>query len=111
MTRPDIAPHTLQQANGGGGEAPPADVAADPERLEMWRTLATQRATAVDSRQQTYELQGCGRTTLFLCSHPASEDEVTGADNVVGDVSYVRAGVESAVRCDPALQSAPTPLP
>jgi hypothetical protein len=57
--------------------APPAEVAADPERLALWkeqraRAQADGRANA-NARYDVFEVSGCGHTAQLGCRHPEDE--------------------------------------
>lgn len=64
--RPDVAPHTIYAAPV---RTPPADIAADPGRLALWKSQ--QAGTVdVDAIAKSYKVTGCGQTTLYACAHP-----------------------------------------
>ncbi len=70
--RPDLGYGDLLPAPPAA--APPAEVAADPERLALWkeqqaRAKADRRANA-DARYDVFEVSGCGRTARLGCRHP-----------------------------------------
>jgi hypothetical protein len=48
-------------------ERPPADVAADPERLRMWRREQREERESEDSLNEIYEVSGCGHEDLYAC--------------------------------------------
>ncbi len=53
------------------GEAvPPKDVADDPERLALWKTVAHRRAR--DRLEWRVRVEGCDQHSDFLCSDGAS---------------------------------------
>ena len=64
--RPDVAPHTIYSPPR---RTPPADIAADPGRLELWKS---QQPTTpdVDAIAKSYTVTGCGQTALYACGHP-----------------------------------------
>ncbi len=65
--RPDLDHETLVR-DFGSGSRPPADVAADPARLRIWRN--TQRAESLNHRVgfRVFEFMGCGAVkSLYAC--------------------------------------------
>jgi hypothetical protein len=66
--RPDVAPTTVLPAPA---MAPaPAEIAADPERMKLWRQ---QHDTAPDFGRlnaKVFEATGCGHHALYVCAHP-----------------------------------------
>jgi hypothetical protein len=94
--KPDTAPHVLL----GVPEAPPPEVAADPERLKLWQQRVDDQAQALDDSAATYELDGCGAQALYVCDHPRISDLVPGNGAITGDTSMSSGSrVLSAVRC------------
>lgn len=70
--RPDLGYGDLLPALAAS--KPPDEVAADPERLALWKeqqtsALATRRANA-DATYDVFEVSGCGRTVRLGCRHP-----------------------------------------
>jgi hypothetical protein len=72
--RTDLAAEEVPWALGGSyppsAADPPADVAADPERLRLWRDR--REASERDAREQraklrVYVASGCGTTVFYLC--------------------------------------------
>jgi hypothetical protein len=45
---------------------PPADIAADPERLQMWQEREAERRAA-EERKQYFIAQGCGEQRVYHC--------------------------------------------
>lgn len=45
---------------------PPKDVAADPERLQMWKAKDEERRSWAN-RDQIIEVRGCGKQKLYAC--------------------------------------------
>ena len=48
-------------------ETPPADVAADPERLKMWQAKQDERRSYEESSDAIFEAKGCGAQKLYAC--------------------------------------------
>jgi len=95
--RPDVPPHTILAHHGG---EPPADVAADPERMQLWAAQHGENLAEIDSTWKTFELRGCDRQALYVCQHPSVEDFDAQNGTIVGDRSArYRGEVFSAVRC------------
>ncbi len=59
--RPELHPSTLE------GSSPPGDVAADPERLKMWRDRQAMFNERRDSNDDIIEVSGCGKHVLYAC--------------------------------------------
>jgi hypothetical protein len=59
--RPDLHPSSLE------GASPPADIAADPGRLKMWRDRQAKSNELRDSNDDIFELTGCGHHVLYAC--------------------------------------------
>jgi hypothetical protein len=83
--RPDLGYGDLLPALRTG--EPPAEVAADPERLELWQeqqaiAQATRRANA-DAAYDVFEVSGCGRTVRLGCRHPQDTRGRTTLSDVV----------------------------
>jgi hypothetical protein len=57
-------------------EQPPAEVAADPGRLAMWRKERTDRVEKERRYQKSYhhlfEVRGCAHATVYNCTRPGS---------------------------------------
>ncbi len=51
--------------------APPPEIAADPERLQMWRERDEARR-AVDREKQYFSAQGCGQRRIYHCYYCVS---------------------------------------
>jgi hypothetical protein len=94
-------------------ETPPADVAADPERLNYWNQMQEQSHRSDDQGSEVYELDGCGKHALYVCYHP-TETGIRDAPTVgnesttMGDDTPWGTVVLSAVQCKPAVRD-PTP--
>jgi hypothetical protein len=70
--RPDLGYGDLLPALPAS--TPPDEVAADPERLALWKeqqasAQATRRANA-EAAYDVFEVSGCGRTVRLGCRHP-----------------------------------------
>jgi hypothetical protein len=80
--RPDLAVHRFACAGFDAGavwrstgdmhekcdELPPAEVAADAERLALWRRLRAAEWEAYDrSFTDTFEISGCGERRFYAC--------------------------------------------
>lgn len=48
-------------------ERPSADIAADPERLAMWRAEHDEDRERADADVEIYQVDGCGIARLYLC--------------------------------------------
>jgi hypothetical protein len=83
--RTDIPAHMLVSPPS----QPPADIAADPQRLVAWRNAEVQRETSIDDAYRSYEVTGCGRDAMYVCAQ-ATDADLAGT------------GMTSAVRCFPA---------
>jgi hypothetical protein len=103
--RPDIQPHTLLAPG-----APPNDVAADPQRLQMWRDAKAQEAAALDGWGRTFDVSGCAKTQQYICGRPLESELIAGSQTMItGDAhSLVTSDgtpqgtiVMSAVKCVP----------
>lgn len=68
--RPDVAPHTIYVAPT---RTPPADIAADPGRLALWKSQQPPTVD-VDAIAKSYQVTGCGQTVLYACAHPRIDD-------------------------------------
>jgi hypothetical protein len=111
--RPDIAPHTLL----GTTATPPAEIASDPARLQMWRGMMAQQSATIDLSGQTYQITGCGKQAYYVCGHPTVADYRGPGGLTAGNGSLTTNGngtptgmtVESAVTCLPSpAASGPT---
>lgn len=74
--RPDLVPTTVLPPPAMSPA--PAEIAADPARLKMWRA---QHDTAPDFARlhaEVFEADGCGHQTLYVCAHPM----IDGGDGV-----------------------------
>lgn len=67
--RPDLIPHTLLKGGEVVAPPPPPPVAADPERMRLWRTLHPP-TTSIDDIGDAYEVSGCGERRVYVCAHP-----------------------------------------
>lgn len=104
VPRPDVAPHTLFPQNAA---TPPAAIAADPARLQVWTAQNGQDNAAIDAAWSTFQATGCGVVTMYACNHPSPVDAQTGQGRVVGDWSMTLSDgtgthVLSAVQCQAA---------
>jgi hypothetical protein len=96
--RPDVPPHTILAHHGG---EPPADIAADPERMQLWAAQHGENLAVLDSTWRTFELRGCNVQALYVCQHPSLEEYDAQHGSIVGDRSARdRGDVLSAVRCE-----------
>jgi hypothetical protein len=67
--RPDLPVHVVANHDENGAvRRPPPDVARDPERLKMWE--AKQDWAAIDAMGPPYQVDGCGKSLLYVCFHP-----------------------------------------
>jgi hypothetical protein len=57
----------LRPSDARRRERAAADVAADPERLRMWRREQREDSAQEDSRSEIYEVSGCGHEELYEC--------------------------------------------
>jgi hypothetical protein len=73
-TRADLRPSTMNPFLIPSVPEPPAEVKADPARLEVWRqNKVAQRSSSanfVDGRFTVIEVSGCDHQILYCCSHP-----------------------------------------
>ncbi len=68
--------------------APPADVAADPQRLAMWKADTDKRIAAAmkeASAQDVYVAEGCGHTASYTCYVWSPGENESGATHVMCD--------------------------
>jgi hypothetical protein len=65
--RADIRP-----SDGSKRERPSTDVAADPERLQMWQQRQRRSREIDDERDEIYEVSGCGTVQLYACHRSKS---------------------------------------
>jgi hypothetical protein len=68
--RPDVAPRSVVRVPASS--EPPPDVAADAERLRLWRSMHAP-SRDVDAIGAVYEVAGCDRRAMFVCGR-ASQD-------------------------------------
>jgi len=68
--RPDLPPHVVLPPRV---DPPPAEIAADPERLQMWNQQQAASHPDLDRFASTFEVSGCRTTELFVCGHPRSD--------------------------------------
>jgi hypothetical protein len=62
--RTDVAPHLLLHHE----PVPPPEVAADRERMVMWRSNWTRAEEREDDNYSVYDVAGCGTTETVLCT-------------------------------------------
>jgi hypothetical protein len=62
--RSDVKPSDILLAHD---EQPPPEVAADPQRLAMWRDRNRAQAERWDDDHGVYEVQGCGAAGVYAC--------------------------------------------
>jgi hypothetical protein len=65
--RPELKPSQFYKS-----PAPPADVAADPGRLQMWRNTQAENAANHSKFESIVEARGCDKHVFYACSHPTS---------------------------------------
>jgi hypothetical protein len=65
--RPDLHPSDFKPKRKP--KTPPADVAADPERLKMWQAEQDRFMSYDDTYHSMYEANGCGHQALYECGH------------------------------------------
>lgn len=68
--RPDVKPSDLAKR-----EEPPADIKADPGRLQLWQSKKDEERRKSDDRCEMFEARGCGKQTLLCCSRPAKRQD------------------------------------
>jgi hypothetical protein len=91
VKRNDLPPRVLF---GAKPSPPPAEVAADPERMKLWRQNQADTLAALDDTGTTYEVDGCGRRELLICAHPLVPDSDNGGYTTdSNDVTCVPGGV------------------
>ena len=102
--RPDVPQHSLLTAQRSAKPIPP-EVAANPERLALWNKMHPSADADLDRAGTTYEVSGCGHTTLYVCDHPSVAAVMVGSPSIVGDASVISDDVTalSAVECLPPL--------
>jgi hypothetical protein len=107
--RPEIAPHAFLVRTL---PTPPAEIAADAQRLKMWRDAQNQEWAALDRWGHSFSVAGCGKFQEYVCGHPTRVDFNNGVGLQTGDNSFsegngTREGtfVMSAVQCLPRAQS------
>ena len=61
-------PHTVYGSPPAPAQ-PPAEITNDPERVQLWQSQQP-KPFDIDSIAKTYEVTGCGTTTLYVCAHP-----------------------------------------
>jgi len=102
---PEIAPHTVLSPGGDSAGQPPPDIAADPGRMAFWSKLHGKQNAEIDSWGKVYELNGCGKKTVYVCAHPTVLDVASGNGYIVGNNSTTANDtVISAVQCLPDLK-------
>jgi hypothetical protein len=73
VARPDYHPTAPPEP------PPPADVAADPSRLAVWRVqqrmaqIANGAPRACLDSEDAYEARGCGKQQVLCCDHPRND--------------------------------------
>ncbi len=68
--RPDVKRSDLDKR-----EEPPADIKADPGRLELWQSRKDEERKKSDDGCEMFEARGCGKQTLLCCSRPAKRQD------------------------------------
>lgn len=48
-------------------EEPPAEIAADPERLKMWQAKQDEQREFFDRGNEIFEMKGCGHEQFLSC--------------------------------------------
>lgn len=56
------------------GASPPAEVAANPQRLAIWREEAQREATRQAEDQKRYVATGCGHVQAYHCYYGAESE-------------------------------------
>ena len=87
--RTDIQPNDLRRQKP---PAPPADVAADPERLALFLEQQKKKADAANRLCEVFEARGCGNQVLYCCRH-ASQNRGARAGQISCDKSDYPEGV------------------
>ena len=90
--RPDVPRHSLLTAQRSAKPIPP-EVAANPERLALWNKMHPSADADLDRAGTTYEVSGCGHTTLYVCDHPSvavSLDKII-ASQIAGQIDPTHA--------------------
>ncbi len=67
--RPDVPPHEALGIETRR-TPPPANVAADPERLRYFREQRAAENSRSGASCEVYEATGCGQARLLCCAHP-----------------------------------------
>ena len=68
--RPELKPSQLREPS-----TPPADIASDPGRLQLWRAEQAKFASNDDARGQVVEARGCDAHVFYTCGHPTSSSD------------------------------------
>lgn len=91
--RPDIPPHAVM-----GSATPPAEIAADPQRLAMWRQQQVQK----DAGRGVYDVQGCGHEARYVCGMFDVGGDVSSMTCVGNSSSHIATEIASALATVPA---------
>jgi hypothetical protein len=104
VSRPDLTRSALDPplAECGGLtdclRPPPADVAADPDRLRYWRQQGEAQRRQADSDAlpcDVFEATGCGQHQLLCCTHHFHELNGGTATNPWGDPSCLSRSISA----------------
>src|SRR3954453_7786758 len=68
--RPELKPSQFS-----GPSAPPKDVAADPDRLDLWQAERAKLAANIDAWGQIVEARGCDVHVFYSCGHPTRSSD------------------------------------
>lgn len=59
--------------DGFANREPPAEIAADPERLAKWQEEQNKTNAALDKDSGVFEVEGCDHHEILSCRHPAAK--------------------------------------
>jgi len=68
--RPELKPSQFTRPS-----APPADVAADPARLQLWQAEQARFAANNDDWGEVVEARGCSGHVFYVCGHPTRSSD------------------------------------
>jgi len=68
--RPEVKPSQFARPS-----TPPADVAADPGRLQLWQAEREKLAANNDEWGEVVEARGCNVHVFYVCGHPTRSSD------------------------------------
>ncbi len=84
--RPELKPSQFEKPLD-----PPAAIAADSDRVKMWREDQARLAANSDNWGQVVEVRGCGKHAFLTCGHPTKSSD--GKRWSCSEQSYVPTGI------------------